>query len=390
MSAYDCWGLPQQPNTGLQPPSSMMTTETISALALPLPQPEDHTPQPAATVSELAELVLPLPQPKDHAPLTKHRGPIAHVDVFVNDFIGIVQGSQCWCQNVWQCIMHAVDNVFSQPDPTTAKHKEAISEKKLLKDGGWSQWKEILGWILDTSRGTLELTDWQKSRILAIFEDHHHKGQVGVKKWQQLLSELHFMGPAVPGASSLFGVLQLGLSHADKHCMCITLHLQHHLTDFEVLARSITQCPTHFMEIMPDYPSMIGSVDTAKPGMGGVLFAPRKPPAMWRVSFPVDIQCSIMSTNNTTGDLTNSDLEQAGVLTQADMATFLFDLQELTLATLNNNIAAISQNQKGSVTLDQAAAYLCHLSSLHHHHQCYHHEVSHITGEANTMASILS
>ena len=42
------------------------------------------------------------------------------------------------------------------------------------------------------------------------------------------------------------------------------------------------------------------------------------------------------------GDLTNSDLEQAGVLAQADMATHLFDLQELTLATLNDNIAAVS------------------------------------------------
>ena len=42
-SAHDCWGSYQQPNVGPQPPSSLMTTETISVLALPLPQPEDHT-----------------------------------------------------------------------------------------------------------------------------------------------------------------------------------------------------------------------------------------------------------------------------------------------------------------------------------------------------------
>ena len=99
------------------------------------------------------------------------------------------------------------------------------------------------------------------------------------------------------------------------------------------------------MEIMPDYPSVIGSVDAAKPGMGGVLFAPRKPPAMWwRVGFPAVIQCHIMSTNNATGDLTSSDLEQARVLAQADVATFLFNLWELTLVTLNNNVATVSQN----------------------------------------------
>ena len=58
---------------------------------------------------------------------------------------------------------------------------------------------------------------------------------------------------------------------------------------------------------------------------------------------PTDIQHRIISTTNTAGDVTNSDLEQAGVLAQqADMATFLFDLWELMLMTLNDNIATVS------------------------------------------------
>ena len=183
-SAHDCWGSPQQPNVGPQPPLSPLTIETVSALALPLPQPEDRTLPTAPTVSELADLALPLPQPKDPAPLMKHKGPIAHVDVFVDNFIGIMQGSQCQCKNVRHCIMHAVDNVFSQPDLVTMQRKEAVSEKKLLKgEGGWSQCKEILGWILDTSQGTFKLTDGWKDRILAIFEDLHHKKHIGMKKW---------------------------------------------------------------------------------------------------------------------------------------------------------------------------------------------------------------
>ena len=141
--------------------------------------------------------------------------------------------------------------------------------------------QKILGWILDTHCGTLELTDQWKACILAIFKDLHHKGCVGVKKWQWLLGELRFMGPTIPGASGLFGALQLGLSHADKHRMWITPHLRAHLTDFEALAHSIAHHPTRFMEIVPDYhPSVISLVDAAKQGMGGVLFAPVKPPAM--------------------------------------------------------------------------------------------------------------
>ena len=198
------------------------------------------------------------------------------------------------------------------------------------------------------------------------------------------------MGPAVPGASGLFGALQLGLSHADKHRVQITPHLWAHLTDFEALAQNIAHHPTHFAEIVPNYPSVIGSVDAAKPGMRGVLFTPSKPPALWHAHFPEEVQHCIVSTANTAGDLTNSDLEQADMLAQADMASCLFDLWELMLATLNDNVAAASQNRKGAITSDQAAAYLCCLSSLHCHHYCYHHKVSHIAGEANTMADILS
>ena len=112
---------------------------------------------------------------------------------------------------------------------------------------------------------------------------------------------------------------------------------------------------------------------------------------MWQATSSDDVQCHIISTDNPTGDLVmNSDLEQAGVLSQADMVTLLFDLLELTLTTLNDNVAAVSQNCKGSITLDQATTYLCHLSSLHQHHHCYHHKVSHMAGKANTMADILS
>ena len=86
----------------------------------------------------------------------------------------------------------------------------------------------------------------------------------------------------------------------------------------------------------------------------------------WTTTFPADIQQRIREKmDNPSGDLTNSNLEQVGVLTQADVAASLYDLCELTLTTLNNNITAIACNQKGAITSDQVAAYLCHLSSLH-------------------------
>ena len=68
--------------------------------------------------------------------------------------------------------MHAVDEVFAQQDADTMHRKEAILEKKLAKgDSGWNQCKEVLGWILDSERMMLELTERHAKRIIDIFKD---------------------------------------------------------------------------------------------------------------------------------------------------------------------------------------------------------------------------
>ena len=59
-STHDHWGLPPHSYLGPQPPLCPPTIELISALALPLPQPEDHALHSAPSASELAELTLPL------------------------------------------------------------------------------------------------------------------------------------------------------------------------------------------------------------------------------------------------------------------------------------------------------------------------------------------
>ena len=248
--------------------------------------------------------------------------------------------------------------------------QEVISEKKLDKwDGGWSQQKEILGWVLDSKRRTLELMDWRLKWIMDIFEDLCRWNRVRVKKWQQVLGELQFMGLVVPGLAGLFGSLQLGLSHVDKHWVKITCFLCDHLTDFEALAHDISLQLMRLAEVVLDYLLVIGLVDTTKLGMGDIIFAPGHPPTLWCATFPPEIQQCIILVDNPSGDLTNSDLEQASILAQADVAAFLDDICKLTLATLNDNSATIARNQKGAITSDHTAAYICHRSSLH----CQHH-----------------
>ena len=167
------------------------------------------------------------------------------------------------------------------------------------------------------------------------------------------------MGAAVPSTAGLFGAMQLGLTHSEKNRVRITPYLCDHLTDFKMLAHSMTQRPTCLAKIVPNYPSVIGAVDAVQTGMGGVLFVKGKHPIMWHTMFPDVIQQCMVTIKNAAGDITNSDLEQAGVLIQADVVNNCYDLQDCTLATLNDNVAAVSHNQKGALTSNCAGAYLC-------------------------------
>ena len=210
-------------------------------------------------------------------------------------------------------------------------------------------------------KGTMELTDHKKERVMQIFAELWDKKCISIKKWHQVLGELSFMRAAISGADSLFGAMQLGLTHSKKNCVQITPYMHDHLTDFKMLTHSMTQRLTHLTKIVPDYPCVISAVDAAQTGMGGVLFTEGKHPIMWHTTFPDDIQQCMVTTENTAGDLTNSDLEQVGVIAQADVANNLYDLHDQMLSTLNDNTAAVSHNQKVALTSDCAGAYLCRL-----------------------------
>ena len=76
------------------------------------------------------------------------------------------------------------DLVLDQPRPGERLRNEAASVKKFLKgDGSWETRKLILGWIIDTLLGTLELPEHRKERLHTIFDSLRGKRRVSVKKW---------------------------------------------------------------------------------------------------------------------------------------------------------------------------------------------------------------
>ena len=124
------------------------------------------------------------------------------------------------------------------------------------------------------------------------------------------------MAAAMPGAQGLFGALQVALNNAHDGRIRITRELKDHLCAFARLAAEVGRRPTHVAEIVPQDPSYLGATDAAKVGMGGVHYDEEGNPYVWRAAFPAEVQSKLVSADNPTGTITNSDLEHTGMLAQ--------------------------------------------------------------------------
>ena len=161
------------------------------------------------------------------------------------------------------------------------------------------------------------------------------------------------------------------------------------LSDWAWLAESLCHRPTSIAEVVHKQPAFGGDCDAAKPGMGGVVFNLRSStaaPILWRFPFPDHIQRRVVSFDNPKGDINNSQLELAGAIAQHDVAAQTWDVRHCTIATRNDNSAAVAWSLKGSVSRNDPVAYLLRLFSLHRREFRYSTTIAHLSGDLNRMA----
>jgi hypothetical protein len=154
-----------------------------------------------------------------------HPRPIANVDVFVDDFIGMCQGMKSRRKVVRRIRLHSLDEIFRPLQPGDNPHrKEPASEKKLSQgDGYWDTRKLVLGWIIDTVAMTIELTSHRRDRLKALLDGiPPTQRHVSVRKWQQVLGELRSMAIAIPGSKGLFSWMQETLKHRSDNRIRLT------------------------------------------------------------------------------------------------------------------------------------------------------------------------
>jgi hypothetical protein len=109
------------------------------------------------------------------------------------------------------------------------------SIKKFKKgDGSMQTVKNVLGWILDTVRGTLELPPHRRQRLSDIFADVKGQTRMAVSKWHKILGELRSMSIGVPGSKGLFSTLQTALQFTEANRIRVTPEMHDQLADFEL------------------------------------------------------------------------------------------------------------------------------------------------------------
>ena len=339
---------------------------------------------------------------------------LSRFDVFVDDFIGMGQGTKQRLTNLRRILLHTLDEVFRplSPDDSPSR-KEPASVKKLLQgDACWGTRKMILGWIIDTMKMTIELPPHRVERLAAILASiPRSQKRVSTLKWQKVLGELRSMSIAIPGSRGLFSLLQEALRHHEPGSRIrLSQGVHDCLDDFRWLADDLSARPTRLYEVVAQpHPEILGAQDACGVGMGGVWFsvptmspssgneavdedssplAPRSDcgPLLWRARFPSDIVQSLVSFDNPHGSITNSDLELAAAVAQNDIAVHHFDVRERTIASGSDNTPTVAWQHKGSTTTTSAPAYLLRLQALHQRFHRYNSQSFYIPGVVNTMA----
>jgi hypothetical protein len=163
----------------MQPPLFTAETETVADLANQLLQANapstQHRLNLLSKVAPLAEEAGPLQSCGAAAsavptPATPSGRPCAALnawDVYVDDFIGMVQGNQRHLRYGKRVLLHALDRVFCKLNKDDGPHRQDPASVKKMKKGDatWATCMVILGLTINTLAMTVEppLIEWSES-----------------------------------------------------------------------------------------------------------------------------------------------------------------------------------------------------------------------------------
>jgi len=222
------------------------------------------------------------------------------------------------------------------------------------------------------------------------------KGRAPLRHLQCLQGRLIHASYAIPNGKALLSPLVSLIAHQlPTTCKNISLDAttKQALLNWHELLKMATKQPTPCADLVPVSPDFIGYCDASKQGAGGVWFGGTRylPPIVWQLPFPPEIQCLLVSDDNLTGTLTNSDLEMVGLLCHWLIMEQVADLAHAHVVAGCDNSPTMAWATRLLSTRSMVAAHLLRILALHMlAQQASPLTTYHWPGHLNTMADTVS
>ena len=142
--------------------------------------------------------------------MVEYKGALAYIGIFVDDLLGTTQGNKSKREEVKRAILHSLDDVLRPLSPTDLPTRQDPASLKNMEQGDstWATQKNLLGWVIDSVRGTIHLPQHIVTRLTTMLQEVEGQRQVSRKQWRKLLGETRSMMLAIPGAEGMFSHIQ--------------------------------------------------------------------------------------------------------------------------------------------------------------------------------------
>jgi hypothetical protein len=251
--------------------------------------------------------------------------------------------------HVANAIMHGIHDVFL---PDAEDSNNPISEKKLNKgEGRHETRKTLLGFDFNGEGKTMWLEAAKREKLLTILRGWiwmGTRGSAGIPfgEFESTVAKIRHAFTCVPAGRGRLSPCNRLLRHRPAY-----VYLQRNqavltaIKGCRTMLRESTTEPTRCRELVAGWPDYIGIADVSEHGAGGVVLGEISActPVVFCWEWPDDIKQDIISLNNPTGRLTNSDLEMAGLVILWLVIECICDnLREKRVTLLSNNLPTIS------------------------------------------------
>jgi len=168
---------------------------------------------------------------------------------------------------------------------------------------------------------------------------HATKSDNSLENLQITIGKLRHAALILPATQGFFTPLNNVLNTPTK-TIKLNDNCRDAILDTCTLIHRLSKQPTHVNELLPNPPSYVAYHDASAEGAGGVWFSlsTDMQPLLWRITFPRDITNSVISDDNPSGCIANSDLELVAEVLA--VGVILLEAQEVkhkTLGTLCDN-----------------------------------------------------